>query len=192
MRIPVTLVALIAVATAACGGAAPTTADPAVGGQSSAGTQGGASAGAGQSGGTAPDAGAIEPEPAGPVEPNTIRIGSQVLERTLPMTTGQCFLFEEDGTYPTWGAVSGSLDGNEDLRFSAKVSQDGTFSAVVNDNTSDPTMAGPSWYAGEGSGLTDLVVELNLDTQTISGHGTFKSAGYGKLASGSFEFICEE
>lgn len=195
MRILIALITLMAITTAACGGAASTTADPAggnqAGGRSSAAPDGGTTSGGDQSAASVPDVGGIEPEPASPVEPNTIRIGSQVWKRTLPMTTGQCFLTKADGTLPTWGVAWGTLDDNEDLHFSAKVGQDGAFSADVDDNTRNPTTPLPHWVAGKGIPVADLVVELDFDTQTIRGHGTYTDRATGKLASGSFEFICE-
>ncbi|TFG66854.1 MAG: hypothetical protein E4H24_07460 [Thermomicrobiales bacterium] len=104
------------------------------------------------------------------------------------MTTGQCFLSEADGTYPTWGTAWGSLDGNDDLRFSAKLGQDGTFGSEV----TGPGDSSLFWIAGERSPeVHDLVVELDIDAQTIKGSGTFYSLTTNKLASGSFEFICE-
>ncbi len=195
MRILIALITFLVITAAACGGAATTTADPAVGdqagGQPSAVPQGSAANGGDQSAGSEADPGGIEPEPAGPVEPNTIRIGSQLWKRTLPMTTGQCFLVKEDGTLPTWGVVWGTLDGNDDVSFSAKLGQDGTFSSAVDDNTRNPTTPLPHWVAGEGIPVADLVVELDFDTQTIRGHGTYTDRATGKLASGSFEFSCE-
>ncbi len=125
MRILFTLIATLALATTACGGAesvaTETAPDGFVDGESSDDPQG--SSGSGGGGQT----GDVEPEPAGAVEPNTIRIGSQVWKRTLPMTTGQCFLFKDDGTLPTSANVWGTLDGVEDSHFSASVQQDGTF-----------------------------------------------------------------
>ncbi|CAN5875258.1 hypothetical protein BH23ACT4_BH23ACT4_00070 [soil metagenome] len=43
----------------------------------------------------------VTPESSGPLAENSIRIGDQVWQRTLPMTTGQCFLYMDDGTLPT-------------------------------------------------------------------------------------------
>ncbi len=184
MRILIALLTFVALAAAACGGAATVPDGPAAGdpapGQPSGAPQGSAPAGDDQSA-------AIEPEPAEPVAPNTIRIGSQVWTRTLPMTSGQCFLYEDDGTLPTSASVWGTLDGNADLHFAATFGQDGTFHSDVNDGVA------LYWVAGERSpGVRDLVVELDFDTQTIRGQGTYKSLTTGKLASGSFEFICEE
>jgi hypothetical protein len=180
------LASALLVMVAACGGSdgAQTTLAPGDqdGSQPIGGTQGTAPAGG------ASQAGEVEPEPAGPVDPNSIRIGSQVWKRTLPMTQGQCFLFKDDGTLPTSASVWGTLDGNEEVRFSAGVSQDGTFHASVT-GPGDSTLY---WKAGaESPDVDDLVVELDFDSQTIKGSGTFHSLTERRLASGSFEFICE-
>ena len=132
------------------------------------------------------DAGS-ESEPVGPAEPNTIRIGSQVWERTLPMTTGQCFLNEDDGTLPTSATVWGTLDGDEELGFLVSQNQDGTLEAELDNNVD------MYWLAGyRGPETDDLVIELDFDTQTISGSGTFTLLNTGETASGSFEFVCSE
>ncbi len=186
MRILLTLIATLALATTACGGAesvaTETAPDGFVDGESSDDPQG--SSGSGGGGQT----GDVEPEPAGAVEPNTIRIGSQVWKRTLPMTTGQCFLFKDDGTLPTSANVWGTLDGVEDSHFSASVNQDGTFEAGIN-GPGDSTLY---WQAGQRNPeVNDLVIELDFEAQTITGHGTFHSLTERRSASGSFEFICE-
>jgi hypothetical protein len=104
------------------------------------------------------------------------------------MTQGHCFLFKDDGTLPTSANVWGTLDGNEDVRFSAGVNQDGTFAASVT-GPGDSTLY---WKAGADSpDVDDLVVELDFDAQTIKGSGTFHSLTERRLAHGSFEFICE-
>ena len=130
---------------------------------------------------------ASESEPVGPAEPNTIQIGSQVWERTLPMTTGQCFLYEDDGTLPTSATVWGTLDGDEELRFLVSQNQDGTVEAEINNNVD------MYWLAGyRGPETDDLVIELDFDAQTISGSGTFTLLNTGDTVSGSFEFVCSE
>jgi len=130
---------------------------------------------------------ASESEPVGPAEPNTIRIGSQVWERTLPMTTGQCFLYEDDGTLPTSATAWGTLDGDEELRFLVSQNQDGTLEAEINNNVD------MYWLAGyRGPETDDLVIELDFDAQTISGSGTFTLLNTGETVSGSFEFVCSE
>lgn len=126
------------------------------------------------------------PEPVGPADMNTIRIGSETWSRTLPMTTGQCFLPAEDGGNPTGGTVWGTLDGNDDLRFSASYEADGGHGAEVNDGTS------VYWIAGERSpNGNDLEFEIDFDAQTITGSGTFTSLTTGDIAAGSFAFQCE-
>jgi hypothetical protein len=132
------------------------------------------------------DAGS-ESEPVGPAEPNTIQIGSQVWERTLPMTTGQCFLYEDDGTLPTSATVWGTLDGDEELGFLISQNQDGTLEAEL-DNNFDMY-----WIAGyRGPDTDDLVIELDFEAQTIIGSGTFTLLNTGETVSGSFEFVCSE
>jgi len=126
-------------------------------------------------------------EASGPVAVNTIRVGSQVWERTLPMTAGQCFLQEDDGTLPTSASVWGTLDGDENVRFSVGVNQDGTFEASLDNNVDFFWIAGP-----RSSEVDDLVIELDFATQTIRGSGTFVNAGRGETSTGSFEFRCAE
>jgi len=117
---------------------------------------------------------------------NTIRIGSTVWARTLPMTTGQCFVFEDDGTLPDSGVAWGTLNGDDDIRFRAAYSQDGTFEAEVVDENAYFWMAGP-----RSPGPDDLVVELDFDTLTISGSGSFANALNTDVVQGTFEFQCE-
>ncbi len=192
MRILIAPAILVAMALASCGGAATLPGDPVVepevDEQSSAPQGGGDGAsGNGASGnGGGDQSPAIEPEPPAAVEPDTIRIGSQVWKRTLPMTTGQCYLAEDDGTLPTSANVWGTLDGDESYHFSAKLKQSGEFAAQVDNN------ADVYWLAGADSPTEDdLVIELDFDAQTIKGHGTFFSLTQQTLASGSFEFVCE-
>lgn len=127
----------------------------------------------------------VTPEASGPLAPNTIRIGDQVWERTLPMTTGQCFLYEDDGTLPDSGTAWGTLDGDEDLRYAASYNQDGTFEAEISNNLD------MYWGSGPRFQEDDLVVELDFDTLTITGEGTFRSLTTGERAEGSFVFVCE-
>lgn len=147
-------------------------------GQADPGDSGVSDEGAGDSEGAAPEA-------SGPLAENTIRIGDQTWERTLPMTTGQCFLYEDDGNLPTSGNVWGTLDGDDDLRFSASYGQDGTFEAEVSNNQD------MYWGSGERFAQEDLEIELDFDTLTISGSGTFISLTSGDRAMGSFLFVCE-
>lgn len=144
----------------------------------------GSSGGDGSVGG---DVGGSEtPEPVGPADMNTIRIGSETWSRTLPMTSGQCFLPAEDGGDPTGGTVWGTLDGNDDLRFNVGYEADGSHGAEVNDNER------LYWIAGVRSpNGNDLQFEIDFDAQTITGSGTFTSLTTGEVAAGSFAFQCE-
>ena len=128
----------------------------------------------------------VIPEAPGSLEMNTIRVGSQVWRRTLPMTTGQCFLYEADGTLPTSGVVWGTLDGDDEIGFSAGMNQDGTFEARLDDQTTFFYTAGP-----RNGTIDDLIVELDFDTLTIKGQGVFTNAFNGQSVHGSFEFQCE-
>lgn len=178
---------VLAIILAACGGAgsAPTQAvdgSPGItdAGQVNQGGTGGTSSGSGSGD-------EVTPEASGPLAPNTIRIGDQVWERTLPMTTGQCFLSRADLGIPDWGLAWGTLDGDEEVRFSASHKQDGTFEVEVTNNVNMQWGAGPRFQQE----AADLVIELDFDTLTISGHGTFRSLPTGERAMGSFEFTCE-
>jgi hypothetical protein len=188
LRYLLVLIAVVALAAVGCGGASPDGADSVgdgVGGGQPTDTTLGGDPNAGGGGG---QPGEVEPEPAGPVEPNTIRIGSQVWKRTLPMTNGQCFLQEADGTLPTSAVSWGDLDGNAGDRFSANVRQDGGFEADVTGGGNSSLF----WLGGtKNPELDDLVIELDFDAQTIKGHGTFWSLTEQRAASGSFHFICE-
>lgn len=132
------------------------------------------------------DAGEIEPEASGPLAMDTIRVGSEVWERTLPMTTGQCYLFEDDGTLPTSANVWGTLDGTDDVRFSATMNQDGEFSSEISNN------ADMFWVAGARIQRDDLDIQLDFANQTVTGSGVFVSLTNGRLAEGSFAFTCTE
>ena len=125
------------------------------------------------------------PEPIGPVAMDTIQIGDTTWSRTLPMTTGQCFL-QQDDSLGTSAVAWGTLDGDDDLRFSADYDQDGTFGSEVS-NGQDVY-----WIAGERSpGVDDLTIELDFDGLTIVGEGTYTSLITGESAAGSFAFQCE-
>jgi hypothetical protein len=142
--------------------------------------------GGGQTSSQSSDAGQSS-GPVGPADINTIRIGDQVWMRTLPMTTGQCFLYEDDGSLPTSATVWGTLNNDDSLHFSVSYTQEGTFQAQV-DNDSDMY-----WVAGERNGeIDDLTIELDFEAQTIRGSGTFTNFVGGGNAQGSFAFQCEE
>lgn len=174
-------IVVFAMLVAACGGddtgSDPATGDPATGDPA---TTTRATTGSDADGGEGGD-----PAPIGPVAMDTIQIGDQTWSRTLPMTTGQCFL-QDDESLGTSAVAWGTLDGNDDLRFSADYDQDGTFGSEVS-NGQDVY-----WIAGERSpGVDDLTIELDFDELTIVGEGTYTSLITGESAAGSFAFRCE-
>lgn len=122
-----------------------------------------------------------------PADMNTIRIGSQVWERTLPMTTGQCFVQNVDGLPPS-GVAWGTLDDDDDISFSAGQNQDGTNEARVEDQEAYYWIAGPR----VADGPEDLEVELDFDALIVRGRGTFTNLFTGETAPGSFAFQCED
>ncbi len=139
---------------------------------------GGAADDAGDAGGAA--------TPAGPAAMNTIQVDGEVWDRTLPMTTGQCFVQNVEGLPPS-GVAWGTLDGDDELRFSASQNQDASNEAEV--ETPDVF-----WVAGPrvADGPDDLVIELDFDALTIVGSGTFTNLYTGETAAGSFAFQCED
>lgn len=152
----------------------------------------GVTAESGSDGPSAPEPGAaasseVTPEGPGALQPNTIRIGSQVWTRTLPMTSGQCLVIKADGTLPDWSTVWGTVDGDDDTRFSANYKQDGTFESELTNNFDQYWGAGTRFQGDEA----DLVIELDFENLIVSGHGTFRSLTTGELAQGSFLFTCE-
>lgn len=192
----VVLLAAVSMLLAACGGGTTDLGTDGSGGDDSpvttqanndAGTDSGGtdSGDSGDAGEVTDDGDGVTPEASGPLGENTIRIGDQTWERTLPMTTGQCFLFEDDGTLPDSASAWGTLDNDEDLRFSARFNQDGTFESEVSNNHD------MYWGSGPRFGEDDLVVELDFETLTISGSGTYSSLITGERAMGSFQFTCE-
>ena len=188
MRTAVVCLVAGVTALAACGdddppGALSELADDA----SAPGTQSGDGSGDDASGDDASSGDAAAPEPVGPADMDTIRIGSQVWERTLPMTTGQCFVFEDDGVLPSSATAWGTLGGDDDVRFSVSANQDGTFEADVESENEYWWLAGP-----RSSGPDDLVVELDFDALTVTGQGTFTNLYTGETAAGSFAIQCED
>lgn len=178
------LVLLVGLITAACGGdddtsntatAEPSTPTTAAGGSGNSG--------GGGSGGSAGGGAAAANTPIGPVAANTIQIGDTTWTRTLPMTTGQCFLQESESLGNS--AVGwGPLDGDHSIRFSANQNQDGTFEAEVRDDERIFWIAGP-----RSPGVDDLEIELDFNALTIVGEGTFSTI-LGDSAPGSFHFEC--
>lgn len=130
------------------------------------------------------DGGGAATEPAGPAEPNTFVVGGEVWVRVTPMTEGQCFLPAEDGGNPVNGTAWGPMEG-DGIQFSVDYSDQGSHEADVE---------GPDswWAAGSRVGTEDLVVEVDHETNTISGYGTFSNLRTGETAQGSFNIQCEE
>ena len=188
-RVVLMLFALLGATLIACGGGddepsdgdGPGGSDASPAASSGDGSNGGSNGNAGSGGSSDPEA---APEPIGPVAVNTIQIGDETWTRTLPMTSGQCFLYEDDGTLPTSAVVWGPLDG-DDLSFSANYNQDGSFESEVRGENF-------FWVAGpRGPGVDDLEIELDFDTLTVTGEGTFHNLHNGEIAAGSFHFQCE-
>jgi hypothetical protein len=187
MRKSIVVLVSVAVLTAACGGGD----DPAdeVG---SLGTQ--PSEDAQQAGTDEPDASSEvsagsdgsgtpdnpTPEASGPLPPDGFRIGNDVWVRTLPITSGQCFVQEGDGVHPF--TVWGTLDNDDGQSFAVNYDDDGRFSSEV---TSDAMF----WVAGSKDG-SELTVEHDVATQSISGDGLFYNLHSDEWAYGSFQFTC--
>lgn len=180
------LVCIVVMATA-CGGSddsadddgsvgtqSPTT------GQQDATNDTGSNAGAGSSSG---DGGTLEsptPEASGPLPSDGFRIGKDVWVRTIPITSGQCFVQEGEGIDPF--AVWGTLNGDDNLSFAVSYAEGGSFSSEV---TSDSMF----WAAGEKIG-SELTVEHDFATQSISGDGLFYNLHSDEWAYASFQFTC--
>lgn len=190
------LVIAIALISAACGGDSES--DPDEAGSDGGGNGGGATSGQGSataasgdgssggnpSGGSNPSGGTASLTPIGPVAENTIQIGDQTWQRTLPMAQGQCVVFKDDGTLPDSAITWGTLDGDDDIRFSANQLQDGTFQSEVQGDDF-------FWIAGARSpGVDDLQIELDFDALTVIGEGTFSNLLSTDLRAGSFHFKC--
>lgn len=179
------LMVVVLLAAASCGGDDDSS-NPAFGSDPNATTDGGEGTGDGGGGDGGGQSDGSSLEPIGPVDMNTIQIGSETWERTLPMTTGQCFLYEDDGSLPTSAVVWGTLNGDDEIRFSATYGQDGVLEAEVRNDTD------MYWIAGERNpNVNDLVIELDFDTLTVTGHGTFSSLTKFTDAAGAFAFQCE-
>jgi hypothetical protein len=188
MRKLIVPVAVLAILFTACGGDDSSSSDTVASGDTAGEVADSASDASDDSEQPTSDASedASAPAPSGPVEMNTIRIGSTTWSRTLPMTSGQCFLYEDDGTLPTSANVWGTLDGDDDIRFSANYGQDGTFEAEVVDESAF------FWIAGRRSPeVDDLVIELDFEALTITGSGTFANVGSVDPEQGAFAFQCE-
>jgi len=130
------------------------------------------------------DGGTLEdptPEANGPLPADSIRIGNEVFERTIP-ADGQCFTQEDDGTIPDSGVVGGSLNNDPEFSFNVRHGQDGSLEAEVRSNLMD-------WISGVKDG-TELTVDLDFETSSISGEGLFYNVHTNEWAYGSFTFTC--
>lgn len=173
----------VALVVSACGGGA----DDEGGADNTAGVFGqdpsGDDPAAGNSGpGSAEDP---TPEASGSLDSDSIRIGNEVWNRTLPMTSGQCYVFKDDGNLPDSANAWGTLNNDDGLEFSASHGQDGSFEAQVRSDNM-------YWLAGERSPGTELTIELDHDNLTLRGEGIFNNIHTNEFAYGSFEFVCED
>ncbi len=123
------------------------------------------------------------PEASSPLPADSIRIGDGVWERAIP-TDGQCFVHEDDGTIPDNGTAWGSVANDQEVEFRVKHDQDGSLTAQVSSNLMD-------WISGQKDG-TELTVNLDFATSSISGEGLFYNTHTNEWAFGSFAFTCLE
>lgn len=122
------------------------------------------------------------PEASDPLEANSIRIGDQAWSPPHPSTTGQCLVQAADGTLPNKGSAWGDID--EGSRFAFRVNSDGSSTGEVTGDTM-------WWVAGQIDG-SELTIELDFDSSTISGKGLFNNGHTNEWAYGSFQFECGE
>ncbi len=123
------------------------------------------------------------PEATSPLPADSIRIGDTAWERKIP-TDGQCFVHEDDGTIPDTGNVWGSVNNDPEVEVRVKHNEDGSQSAQVDSNLI-------GWISGQMNG-TELTVNLDFETSSISGKGLFYNTHADEWAYGSFAFTCLE
>lgn len=168
------LVVVVGMAFGACGGEDPSADEAAdVGGtETPQETQAPANEGASSEASEAP---------SGPIELNTIRVGSDTWTRTLD-GSGQCFLPAEDGGNPVDGTVWGSAEPGG-VNFSVSYGE-------VSGNPTEADVEGSDfWWVAKGD---DLVIEFDYDAMTISGSGTFENQLLAEAPrQGDFLFQCE-
>ena len=121
------------------------------------------------------------PEASSPITADSIRIGDAAWERTTP-TDGQCFLREDDGTIPDSGTAWGSVNNEQGVEFMVSHHQDGSLEAQVSSNEMN-------WISGVKDG-TELTIQLDFGTNTMSGEGLFYNGHTDEWAYGSFTFTC--
>ena len=120
------------------------------------------------------------PEGSGPLPANSFRIGDELWELSLDSGFSDCFVGEDAGV-PF--SVNGSLNNDESLRFSVHYVEEDTFDARVSDDEI-------FWVAAPMRDGTEVSVEWDVATQTISGTGLFNDSFRGLWAYGSFNFTC--
>jgi hypothetical protein len=121
------------------------------------------------------------PEASSPLPSDSFRIGDAVWERTIP-TDGQCFVQEDDGTIPDSGAARGSVNNDPGVEFSVSHDQDGSVEAQVSSDLMN-------WISGVKDG-TELTIQLDFETNSMSGAGLFYNGHTDEWAYGSFMFTC--
>ncbi len=123
------------------------------------------------------------PEASSPLAADSIRIGEAAWERTIP-TDGQCFVQEDDGTIPDSGTAWGSVNNDQAVEYRVSQNQDGSLEAQVSSDLMN-------WISGQKDG-TELTVNLDFGTSSISGEGLFYNTHTDEWAYGSFQFTCTE
>lgn len=123
------------------------------------------------------------PEASSSLPADSIRIGDAVWERTIP-TDGQCNVIEDDGIIPDRGWAWGSVNNDQGVDFSVNHSEDGSLDAQVSSDLMD-------WISGQKDG-TELTIDLDFETSSISGEGLFYNTHTNEWAYGSFQFTCQD
>lgn len=177
----------VAVIAGACGGGDDSANDPATASTPPPASEqqedGGDSASSGEAN-TDSGSGTLEnptPEASGQLPPDSFRIGNNVWARTIPMTRGQCFVQEGEGVAPftAWG----TLDNDDNLEYSV------SYNADTDSSDAQVTSDSMFWVAGSRDG-SELAVEDDFATQSISGTGLFYNMHSDEWAYGSFQFTC--
>lgn len=123
------------------------------------------------------------PEASSALPADSMRIGDSVWERTIP-SDGQCFVQEDDGTISDSGTVWGSVSNDQGVEFKVSHGQDGGLSAQISSNLM-------GWNSGVKDG-TELTIQLDFETNTMSGEGLFYNTHTNEWAYGSFTFTCSD
>lgn len=121
------------------------------------------------------------PEGDGPLPPNSIRIGDEIFERMEGASLSDCYV--QEGTPPF--SINGALNDDDKFRFSVYYVDEGVYEAQIQNDEI-------YWVSAPIREGTELEVEWDVGTQTISGTGLFNDAFLGEWAYGSFEFTCSD